>query len=126
MTKLEVYRVKDTVSGKYLSKPKYSYSGISWTKRGRIYSALGHIKISMATVKFRLFEHIRDDLFISKRMERYIRTDTGYTISPEWQAQHYKEREYLKEIIFPDTIIVVNSADEQVCTLQELLTQHAK
>lgn len=125
MTKLEVYRVKDTVSGKYLSKPKYSYSGISWTKRGRIYSALGHIKVSMATVKFRLFESINKDLF--PQPEQYMIVVNGVWVkNPNIAIHTAKRKELFDTMIFPDTIIVVNSADEQVCTLQELLTQHAK
>ena len=42
-----MYRIKDIATGKYMSTGRYSYSGISWNKKGRAYRELHYIQSSL-------------------------------------------------------------------------------
>lgn len=126
MTKLEVYRVKDTVSGKYLSMR--SSDRISLTRIGRIYTKLHYLKDSVWSHKASIYRKlIHPELFpvANYKMHPYFYDENNhYQVNPEYYTQRSKEYDMIQEVKewFPDTWIVVNTEDTQVCTLNSLFS----
>ena len=123
---IQIYRVKDTRTGKYLSTGKYSYSGFSLTKRGRLFTQLNHLKNSMIAWKTRIYMQDNKELFpfYHHTMDVSVMYDTitGMRFkSAAYVEQEAKEHQLRKEAVLADTWIVVDNEDNQVCTLQELL-----
>ena len=125
---IEIYRIKDTRTGKYLSTGKYSYSGFSLQKRGRLFTQLNHLKNSMRAWKTRIYMQDNKDLFplYHHTMDVSVMYDTiaGMRFkSAAYVKQEEVEHQLRKEAKLADTWIVVDSEDNHICTLQELLDQ---
>jgi hypothetical protein len=96
-----MYRIKDSATGKYMNTGTYSYSSLVWTKRGRTYREIHHIKTSMHGRKTQFYEWLHKYEIINidnYGRNQYLREHTPKTwdFLPETVViEHY----YTKEIV---------------------------
>jgi hypothetical protein len=103
-----MFRIKDTITGKYMSTGKYSYSSLSWNRKGRTYRELQYIQSSLEGRKYQFYEWIHaqelEKLDVYSR-NQYIRIHTPKT----WD-------------FIPDTIVIEHYyTGEVVSTLKEFM-----
>lgn len=113
---LEVYRVKDTETGLYYNKR-------GWTKRGHIFTAKGHIKLSLDTRKRSIFLARYKDVYPRSYNRDWLRYKyTNQTLHESYLKEYEQEQENLKNVKywFPDTWIITDTHDNFVCKVNDL------
>lgn len=115
---IKIYRVKDMTTGKYLTTGRYSYSGISFTKRGRYYTQLGYIQLSLRD---------RGADFV-----KYYKRIVEPTYHEDYQENNWKSRKYNADVreaakefpdFLPDDLVVVDEQETIMMSLKQLLNE---
>lgn len=120
---LKIYRIKDTVTGKYLSKRRMSYDDLTFSKRGRVYTGLQYLRDSARSLKKDLCIYGRVDLFpcLADRKGYYKRNSYNEYITQWHYDLEVARKWYHSGMKYPDRFVVEDENETVIGTLEEVM-----